>query len=76
LDVGRLDQAVSIFSTKNEFGEIPLVLIPRSRGKTAMWLKVPAGVSCLLQKWGKDCELAPPGLKFFPPWYRIAYIVL
>jgi regulator of protease activity HflC (stomatin/prohibitin superfamily) len=75
LDVRDMTQAVSLFSTKNDMGEIPLVLIPVRRARTSMFLKVPVGVSCLLQKWGKDNELASPGLKFYPWYYRIGYVV-
>jgi len=76
--VGRITDAVSTFSTKNERGEMPLVLIPRTRSPfsgSGWWMTIPTGCHCLLQRFGKDIGPAPPGGGLWPPWFRIAYIV-
>jgi len=77
-DVSRISDAVSKFSEKGERGEIPLVLIPAHRSPfsgTGWWLTIPTGCYCLMQRFGKDVGLAPPGGSLKPPFYRIAYIV-
>jgi len=77
-DIARISDAVSKFSEKNERGEIPLVLIPSHRSPftgTGWWLTIPTGCYCLMQRFGKDVGLAPPGGSMKPPFYRIAYIV-
>jgi len=38
-------------------------------------MKVPSGVYCIVQRFGKDIGEMEPGLKILPSWYRIAYIV-
>jgi regulator of protease activity HflC (stomatin/prohibitin superfamily) len=38
-------------------------------------MRVPSGVYCLVQRFGKDIGEVPPGLNWLPAWYRIAYIV-
>eukprot|EP00929_Paragymnodinium_shiwhaense_P015689 TRINITY_DN123792_c0_g1_i1.p1 TRINITY_DN123792_c0_g1~~TRINITY_DN123792_c0_g1_i1.p1 ORF type:complete len:418 (-),score=144.01 TRINITY_DN123792_c0_g1_i1:137-1390(-) len=69
-------EALSFFSTKDENGEMPLVLIPTNRWGFSLILTIPDGVTCLVQKFGKDLEEAPkPGWHFMPSWYRIAYVV-
>uniref|UniRef100_A0A7S1SFK6 Band 7 domain-containing protein n=1 Tax=Alexandrium catenella TaxID=2925 RepID=A0A7S1SFK6_ALECA len=78
LNVGSISDAVSIFSKKNERGEVPLVLIPAHRSPfsgTGWWLTIPTGCNCLMQRFGKDIGIAPPGGSVKPPFYRIAYIV-
>jgi len=78
LNVGSVSDAVSIFSTKNERGEVPLVLIPAHRSPfsgTGWWLTIPTGCYCLMQRFGKDIGIAPPGGSIKPPFYRIGYIV-
>lgn len=77
-NVFRISDAVSVFSNRNERGEIPLVLIPAHRSAlsgTGWWMTIPTGCFCLMQRFGKDCGIAPPGGSFKPPFYRIAYIV-
>lgn len=77
-DINSISEAVSRFSEKNERGEIPLVLIPAHRSPfsgTGWWLTIPTGCYCLMQRFGKDVGLAPPGGSLKPPFYRIAYIV-
>mmetsp|Transcript_25534 Transcript_25534/g.59453 ORF Transcript_25534/g.59453 Transcript_25534/m.59453 type:complete len:428 (+) Transcript_25534:63-1346(+) len=69
-------EAINIFSGKSAQGEIPLVLIPSSRPTFSMYMEVPSGVTCLMQRFGKDIGPAEPGLKlFYPSYYRIAYVV-
>lgn len=68
-------EAVSTFSTKNSGGTIPLVLIPSHRLFTSMFLSIPTGCFCLMQRFGKHDGLANPGISFKPPWYRVAYVV-
>mmetsp|Transcript_106275 Transcript_106275/g.310719 ORF Transcript_106275/g.310719 Transcript_106275/m.310719 type:complete len:419 (+) Transcript_106275:60-1316(+) len=78
LNVGSISDAVSIFSSKNQRGEVPLVLIPAHRSPfsgTGWWLTIPTGCYCLMQRFGKDIGLAMPGGSLTPPFYRIAYIV-
>lgn len=66
---------LSLLSSKSMGGEIPLVLIPAGRSVVSMWMEVPTGVYCLMQKFGKDIGPATPGWHLFPAWYRIAYVV-
>jgi len=76
--VARITDAVSVFSQKNARGEMPLVLIPKTRSPwsgSGWWLTIPTGCQCLMQRFGKDVGPAAPGGSFKPPWYRIAYIV-
>jgi len=40
-----------------------------------MFMQVPSGVYCIVQRFGKDIGEMDPGLKILPAWYRIAYIV-
>lgn len=69
-------QSVSILSSKSDAGEIPLVLIPEARSATSIFLEIPTGVYCLLQRFGKDVQGdVGPGLHLLPSWYRIAYVV-
>lgn len=78
LEVMKISDAVSVFSQKNERGEIPLVLIPAHRSPfsgTGWWLTIPTGCYCLMQRFGKDVGVAPPGGAIKPPYYRIAHIV-
>lgn len=66
---------LTLLSSKGANGEIPLVLIPTPRSSFSMMLKVPTGVYCLMQRFGKDVGRAEPGLHILPPYYRIAYVV-
>jgi len=78
LDVSYVNEAVSIFSSKNARGEIPLVLIPQHRSwflPSGWWLTIPTGCYCLMQRFGKDMGIAQPGGSITPPFYRIAYVV-
>lgn len=77
-DVSNISDAVSIFGSKNDSGQIPLVLIPSHRQQLSIagwWMSIPTGCNCLLQKWGQDIGLATAGGTLLPPWYRIAYLV-
>lgn len=77
-NVGGIGDAQSVFSTKNATGQIPLVLIPSHRSPfqgTGWWLTIPTGCYCLMQRFGKDIGIQPPGGSLLPPYYRIAYIV-
>lgn len=56
-------------------GQIPLVLIPTRRSSCSCILTVPSGVTCLLQRYGKNMGEATPGMNFMPAWWRIAYVV-
>jgi len=70
--------AVSAFNHKNATGQFPLVMIPAHRtpfAGTGWWLTIPTGCHCLLQRFGKNVGVAPPGGSIKPPFYRIAYIV-
>jgi len=66
---------LSLLSSKSQGGEIPLVLIPEGRSVASIWMEVPTGVFCLMQKFGKDIGPALPGWHLYPAWYRIAYVV-
>lgn len=66
---------LSLLSSKSIGGEIPLVLIPEARSVASVWLNVPTGVACLMQKFGADIGPATPGWHLYPAWYRIAYVV-
>eukprot|EP00418_Pyrodinium_bahamense_P082320 CAMPEP_0179057102 /NCGR_PEP_ID=MMETSP0796-20121207/24157_1 /TAXON_ID=73915 /ORGANISM="Pyrodinium bahamense, Strain pbaha01" /LENGTH=417 /DNA_ID=CAMNT_0020753803 /DNA_START=30 /DNA_END=1283 /DNA_ORIENTATION=+ len=73
--VRSIADAISEFSAKNDRGEVPLVLIPAHRDSTNWWMTIPTGCYCLMQRFGKDVGIAPPGGSITPPFYRIAYIV-
>lgn len=54
------------------------MIIPSHRSAFAIsgwFMSIPTGVACLMQRFGKDCGEAQPGLSTKPPFYRIAYIV-
>jgi len=68
-------QGLTLLSSKGANGEIPLVLIPLPRSSFSFMMSVPTGVFCLMQRFGKDCGKAEPGLHMLPPFYRIAYVV-
>jgi len=70
-----VSQSVSILSSKSTSGEIPLVLIPAARPASSLFMQIPTGVYCLLQRFGKDIPEIKPGLHLLPSWYRIAYVV-
>jgi len=77
-DISSISDAVSRFSEKSERGEIPLVLIPSHRSPfsgTGWWMTIPTGCYCLMQRFGRDVGIAPPGGSLKPPFYRIAYVV-
>lgn len=67
--------AISVLSTKSAKGEIPLVLIPSKRWSWSLWMQVPEGCACLVQKFGKDIGEQAAGLHILPSWFRIAYII-
>lgn len=68
--------AVSKLSAKGLDGEVPLVLIPTRRSMWSLFLEIPSGCACLVQRLGKDVGgVAEPGLMIRPSWYRIAYVV-
>lgn len=73
--VSSIQDAVSVFSTKLDTGEIPLVLVPAHRQSWNLWVTIPTGIFCLRQIFGKDAGVADVGAAFWPPGYRIAYIV-
>lgn len=68
-------ESVSMFNGKSAAGEIPLVLIPSGRPQFSLMMSVPTGVSCLMQRFGKDIGEASPGLHILPSYFRIAYVV-
>mmetsp|Transcript_51279 Transcript_51279/g.166271 ORF Transcript_51279/g.166271 Transcript_51279/m.166271 type:complete len:423 (-) Transcript_51279:77-1345(-) len=77
-DVRNISDAMTIFGSKNESGQIPLVLIPAHRSSlstSGWWMSIPTGCYCLLQRFGRDVGEATPGFAMMPPWYRIAYMV-
>jgi len=51
------------------------VLIPTARSTYSMFMQVPSGCYCIVQRFGKDIGEMAPGLKVLPSFYRIAYIV-
>jgi regulator of protease activity HflC (stomatin/prohibitin superfamily) len=82
LECDTVKDAVSTFSAASMDGsgrgEIPLVLIPNQRSflsGNGWWMTIPTGCYCLLQKFGRDVGIAPPGGSIKPPWYRIGYVV-
>jgi len=78
-ECGSLKDAVSTFSNVSDSGgELPLVLIPKHRSWASIsgwWLTIPTGCYSLIQRFGKDGGIAPPGGSVKPPFYRIAYVV-
>eukprot|EP00929_Paragymnodinium_shiwhaense_P118750 TRINITY_DN90667_c0_g1_i1.p1 TRINITY_DN90667_c0_g1~~TRINITY_DN90667_c0_g1_i1.p1 ORF type:complete len:497 (-),score=142.65 TRINITY_DN90667_c0_g1_i1:330-1748(-) len=75
LDIDDMSKAVSLFGSNTPEGDTPIVLVPAKRMKCSLWVQVPSGVSCLLQKSGVDAGIAAPGLQFMPYYNRIAFIV-
>lgn len=81
LDCDTVKDAVNQFASgaqSDSSGAIPLVLIPKHRSACSTngwWMSIPTGAYCLLQRFGQDCGIAPPGGSIRPPWFRIAYVV-
>lgn len=78
LSISRIADAWSVFSQKNDSGQIPLVLVPEHRSAFSpggWWMTIPTGCFCLMQYFGKDIGVAQPGGSIKPPYYRVAYVV-
>lgn len=78
MECNSVADAVSTFSSTQAGGgstQIPLVLIPKHRSWMSFWLTVPTGCYCLMQKFGRDCGIAPPGGSIKLPYWRISYVV-
>mmetsp|Transcript_124389 Transcript_124389/g.285052 ORF Transcript_124389/g.285052 Transcript_124389/m.285052 type:complete len:427 (-) Transcript_124389:38-1318(-) len=75
LRLSSLNQAISIFGSAGSAGtDTPLVLIPQARSNP-FFISVPSGVTCLLQRCGKNLKAAEPGMQFLPLWYSISHVV-
>lgn len=75
LQIRSMSEAISIFQKKTDDGQLPLVLIPMDRPLFSFILKIPDGVHVIMHKFGKVVPNVSPGIKFLPPWYRIAFLV-
>lgn len=85
-DIGTPDAATQIFSSTSP-RQVPVVLVPAGRWWCSCYYTVPSGVSCITQRFGKDCDpvvsgshgegrkMADPGLQCSPACYQIAYCV-
>jgi len=71
----NLDRAIGEFNVIDSNGSTPLVLIPEGRCCLSFLLKIPSGVSAIVQRFGQDVGEYTPGLHFAPSWYEVAYLV-
>jgi len=75
-------EAQRIFNTTSS-RSLPVVLVPANRWICSCYYTVPSGVSCITQRFGKDCDteikgvlqLTEPGLKCAPAFTQVKYCV-
>jgi len=82
-NIGDPADSARIFNSASRNDEVPVVLVPSSRWWCSCYYTVPSGVSCITQRFGKDCDpeiegvrqLADAGLICAPACYQIKYCV-
>jgi len=81
-NIGSAIDSQTIFNSQTP-GRVPVVLVPAGRWCCSCYYTVPSGVSCITQKFGRDCDpmlndvqqLTDPGLKCSPAWTQVKYCV-
>jgi len=82
VNIGRARDAQGIFN-KPAGNDIPVVLVPADRYICSCTYTVPSGVSCISQRFGKDCDpvingvmqLTEPGFHCKPAFTQVKYCV-
>jgi len=67
--------AKKYFGVIDNYGNIPIVLLPAERKGIKAFLTIPTGCACIVQKNGKNLGEWPPGRHHADWQYRIAYAV-
>jgi len=81
-NIGAAIDSQQVFNSQTP-GRVPVVLIPNGRWCCSCYYTVPSGISCITQRFGKDCDpvlnnvmqLTDPGLKCSPSWTQVKYCV-
>lgn len=81
--IGLPSDAQQVFNSQGTPGRVPIVLVPNGRWCCSCYYTVPSGVSCITQRFGRDCDpvvqdvmqLTDPGLKCAPAWTQVKYCV-
>jgi len=82
VNIGLPREAQSIFN-KSAGNTVPVVLVPAKRYICSCTYTVPSGVSCISQRFGKDCDpvingvmqLTDPGFHCAPAYTQVKYCV-
>jgi len=82
VNIGRPRDAQGIFN-KSSGNDVPVVLVPGKRWICSCTYTVPSGVSCISQRFGKDCDpiingvmqLTDPGFHCAPAFTQVKYCV-
>jgi len=82
VNIGAPREAQSIFN-KSAGNTVPVVLVPSKRWIWSCTYTVPSGVSCISQRFGKDCDpivngvmqLTDPGFHCSPAYTQVKYCV-
>jgi len=67
--------AKRMFGVIDDSGNIPIVLLPAERPVTSIFLTVPTGCACIVQRNGRNLGEWEPGRHYADWHYRIAYAV-
>lgn len=67
--------AKRLFGVIDDNGNIPIVLLPKERPVTSVFLTVPTGCACIVQRNGRNLGEWEPGRHYADWHYRIAYAV-
>jgi len=70
-----LMEAASMFGRIDSDGSTPLVLIPDYRFCCNFVIRIPSGVYAIVTRFGEDQGEWAAGLRYAPPWYRVAFLV-
>lgn len=70
-----LTTAVEQFNIIDQYGRNPLVLVPEPRCCMSSFIRIPSGVSAIVQRFGADVGEWPAGFHWTPIWYRVAFMV-
>jgi len=81
-NIGSPSEAQRLFNSASA-RSLPVVLVPADRWWCSCYYTVPSGVSCITQRFGKDCDneiqsvmqLTEPGLKCAPAFTQVKYCV-
>jgi len=82
VNIGRPRDAQRFFN-KSSGNDVPVVLVPGDRWICSCTYTVPSGISCISQRFGKDCDpiingamqLTQPGFHCAPAFTQVKYCV-